>query len=102
MCPGAACRGSGLCRVGVLPEVGVGVPDGGDLRAGVCAGTGLQGLAAVCPGGGLPRHTGRLFPGRKKVFPAKIFPHAMYKEARGAGLRKLVDKAIFSPIVWWV
>ena len=51
MCPGAACRGSGLCRVGVLPEVGVGVPDGGDLRAGVCAGTGLQGLAAVCPGG---------------------------------------------------
>lgn len=63
-------RDKGVCRGGVLPW--------GGQRG--CAG------AAASPG-----HTGRLFPGRKKAFPAKIFPHAMYKEARGAGLQKLVD-----------
>ena len=61
------------------------------LGRGGCAG------AAVSP-----RHTVGAFPRAKKVFPAKIFPHAMYKEARQAGFAKLVDKAIFGPIVWWV
>ena len=55
----------------------------------------LLGAKGLCKVGGIRGHSGRFSPGIK-------FSHAMYKEARGAGLRKLVDKAIFGPILWWV
>ena len=115
--PGRPARGLGQVRrgrgcAGAVWRARGGVPGAGLPGARGCAGAAASlGARGLCRGGGFseahgaavsPRHTGRLFPGRKKVFPAKIFPHAMYKEARGAGLRKLVDKAIFGPIVWWV
>jgi len=69
---------------------------------GLCLGGGLPGSNGAVPGRRPSGAHGRLFPGQKSFSGKKIFLHAMYKEARGAGLRKLVDKAIFGPIVWWV
>ena len=82
MCPGAACRGSGLCRVGVLPGgwggcAGVGLRAGGGRRCarakGVRRGWGLcrGGLA-----GGFSRAAAQ------KLFFKRPFAHVL-GSARG-------------------
>ena len=93
--PGAACRGSGLCRVGVLPGARVGVPDGGAVPGQACRGWRRCARAAALPGR-------VFFPGRrhKKLFSKS--PTRMYKEAVEPVSGRLVDKAIFGAILWWV
>jgi hypothetical protein len=67
---------------------------------GLCAGAGLQGLAAVCPGGVLAGAVGFSRAAAQKLFSKS--PTRMYKEAVDPVSARLVDKAIFGPIVWWV
>ena len=84
----------GLCLVGVLPGLGW-----------VCRA--CRGAKVVCPGKGVRRGRG-LCPGRWDGFSpgggAKNFfskgPTRMYKEAVDPVWARLVDKAIFRPILW--
>ena len=78
-----------MCRTGV------------SLRAGGCAGADLQGLAAVCPGGVLAGG-GWFFPGGGANNFFSKSPTRMYKEAVDPVSARLVDKAIFRAILWWV
>ena len=100
-CAGAACRGSGLCRVGVLPEAGVGVPDGGEPPGrGLCRGR-PAGAGGGVPGGVLAGTAGVFSRSGAKNFFSKG-PTRMYKEAVAPVWARLVDKAIFRAILWWV
>ena len=56
--------GSGLCRVGVLPGVGVGVP-----------GAGLPGARGLCPGGVLAGAGGFSRAAGQKLFFKKPYAH---------------------------
>ena len=73
---------------------------GVSLRAVVCAGAGLQVLAAVCPGGVLAGAGGFSRAAGKNFFEKG--PTRMYKEALAPVWARLVDKAIFPAILWWV
>ena len=98
--PGAACRGSELCRVGVLPEVGVGVPDGGEPPGrGLCRGR-PAGAGGGVPGGVLAGAD--FFPGGGAKNFFQKGPTRMYKEAVDPVSARLVDKAMFPAILWWV
>lgn len=70
---------------------------------GLCRGEVLPWGDEAVPERWLPGGTrGDFSPGKKLFSWQNNFPHAMYKEEREAGLRKLVDKAIFRAILWWV
>ena len=100
--PGCPAGGSGLCRVGVLPGAGMGVPDGGAppgrgaVPGQACRGWRRCARAASLPGGGW------FFPGggAKNFFHKG--PTRMYKEAVDPVSARLVDKAMFPAILWWV
>lgn len=99
--PGWPAGGSGLCRVGVLPGAGVGVPDGGEPPGrGLCRGR------PAGAGGGVPGRRpcrgGWFFPGGGAKNFFQKGPTRMYKEAVDPVSARLVDKAIFRAILWWV
>ena len=73
---------------------------GRDSGPGGCAGAGLQGLAAVCPGGVLAGAGGFSRAAGQKLFQKG--PTRMYKEAVDLVSARLVDKAMFPAILWWV
>ena len=97
--------GRGRLEVGVrdlIPPRGTPGVRGRPVVGPGCAGAAsCLGARGLCRGGGFPRGTRGGFSPGEKSFSGKNFPHAMYKEARGAGLRKVVDKASFGPIFWW-
>ena len=79
-CAGAACRGSELCRVGVLPGAGVGVPDGdGTPGRGAVPGQACRGWRRCARAASLPGRV--VFPGRRRE---KTF----FKKALRACIRK--------------
>ena len=87
---GVSCRGSGLCRVGVLPGAGVGVPDEGEPPGrGLCRGR------PAGAGGGVP--------GRRPCRGGWFFP--------GGGAKNIFQKALRACIRkpstrfrqdWWI
>lgn len=85
-CAGVACRGSGLCRVGVLPGAGMGVPDGGGTPGrGAVPGQACRGWRRCARAASLPGRV--VFPGRRreKLFSKRPYAHVYGSRRPGFG-----------------